>query len=609
MSESEIDRVLEIAAKLSSLRPQTQRFGGVSGEAGQVASNPASRPANPDAQAQSDKPDEVAQESVRKNVTLMSQSGASPRRTNIVESSVGDVWPGAKGRIAREETLRAALPAANRQEVNVTAAAGAKPAGASQRQRPDRTAEREEGADGPSPGGGSVLARSGQPGERGNTREAMQSSLPALRTAERPNWKPESTVPNGAKKLAVPQAELAPLPQLKVQRSSATSISFLVCVALPVIAASIYYGFIASPQYLAEFRFSVTQSSPPALASSGVPTFGNGPSPISNGQIANTTVIAAAGSPLPGGFSVTVSSQQNQIVVDYLLSRQAVADLQERIGVERLYAKPEVDWWARFDDGKPREKFVDYWRWMVSANYDMITGLATAQVRAFAPEDAQLIADSLVKLSDELVNRIDMRPKQDFLKFAQEEYRRAEASLKTAHEALTNLRDTETIVDPNASAVAGNVQLAPTLKASLTQLQATLNSLIERRLDVNGPDVQVLRSQIDAARDQLAQVEGEVSHTSDGAVLANIIGGWEQLILDWQYAQTSLLMSKQNLDQARALTGARTLYLTPYVMPAKPESPTYPLGTLWTFLFGLTLFGAWLAGLLIVKAIKETNQT
>jgi capsular polysaccharide transport system permease protein len=153
------------------------------------------------------------------------------------------------------------------------------------------------------------------------------------------------------------------------------------------------------------------------------------------------------------------------------------------------------------------------------------------------------------------------------------------------------------------------VQLAATLKASLTQLQATLNSLFERRLDVNGPNAQMLRSQIDAARDQLAQVEGEVSHTSDGAVLANIIGGWEQPILDWQYAQTSFLMSKQNLDQARALTGARTLYLTPYVMPAKPESPTYPLGTLWTILFGLTLFGAWLAGLLIVKAIKETNRT
>src|SRR3984893_5905889 len=63
MSESEIDRVLEIAAKLSSLRPQAQRSGGVSGEAGQVsgeagqvASNPVARPANPGAQAQSDKP-------------------------------------------------------------------------------------------------------------------------------------------------------------------------------------------------------------------------------------------------------------------------------------------------------------------------------------------------------------------------------------------------------------------------------------------------------------------------------------------------------------------------------------------------------------------------
>jgi capsular polysaccharide transport system permease protein len=358
---------------------------------------------------------------------------------------------------------------------------------------------------------------------------------------------------------------------------------------------------------VAEFRFSVTQSSPPTLASSSVPTIAGTPSSGSNGQITNTRMssIAAAGSSLLGGLAVTGGSQQNHVVVDYLLSRQAIVDLQERIGVERLYAKPEIDWWARFDDKEPREKFVDYWSWMASANYDVTTGLATAQVRAFSPDDAQLIANTLVTLSEELVNRIEMRPKQDFLKFAQEQYERAEASLKAAHTALTSVSDVEGVVDPNASVVVSNVQVRATLKASLAQLQTALNSLIEQPLDADAPNVQVLRSQIDATKDQLAHVESEVSHTRDWAVLTEFVGRREQLILDLQYAQTRLMTSKQNLDQARALTGAHTLYLTPYVMPFKPESATYPRGPWWTFLLGLTLFGVWLVGLLIANVIKE----
>ena len=70
-----------------------------------------------------------------------------------------------------------------------------------------------------------------------------------------------------------------------------------------------------------------------------------------------------------------------------------------------------------------------------------------------------MIANTLVTLSEELVNRIEMRPKQDFLKFAQEQYERAEASLKAAHTALTSVSDVEGVVDPNASVVVSNVEI------------------------------------------------------------------------------------------------------------------------------------------------------
>jgi hypothetical protein len=48
-----------------------------------------------------------------------------------------------------------------------------------------------------------------------------------------------------------------PGPTPRRARPYGTYISFVVAVVLPIIVASIYYGFIASNLYVAEFRFAV----------------------------------------------------------------------------------------------------------------------------------------------------------------------------------------------------------------------------------------------------------------------------------------------------------------------------------------------------------------
>ena len=103
----------------------------------------------------------------------------------------------------------------------------------------------------------------------------------------------------------------------------------LVCVVLPVALASIYYAFIASNQYVAEFRFTVTDTvmrfDPPTSAG----------------------ILSLLG----GGGGGT--SNQNYIVTDFITSRQAVEELQHRIHVINLYSKPSIDWWSRFSKKQP----------------------------------------------------------------------------------------------------------------------------------------------------------------------------------------------------------------------------------------------------------------
>lgn len=390
------------------------------------------------------------------------------------------------------------------------------------------------------------------------------------------------------------------LPAPRRKRSYATLISFLIFVVLPLAAVARYYIFYASDQYVSEFRFAVTEATPTLP---GMPA-----APPQSGS-ASTASLASAASALLGNYTVSNAAAQNFVVVDYILSRQAVDELEKRIKVRELYSRPDADWWQRFKTGGSLDTFTEYWQRMVHASYDPATGLATVQVRAFRPDDAYLVAKSLVQLSEELVNRIAMRPQLDAVRYAESEAKKAEERLIAARNAMTEYRAKEGVIDPTSSVVTANIQMMQSLQGTLVQLQSQLNGLLRQQLDPNSPAVQTLRSRIQGARDELARVEREVGQSREGTrPLTEVMSKFEQLNLDLQYAQTMVVSSRQMLDQARANAAAQHLYLTPYVTPALAESAVYPKRMMMILIYGLSFFGIWLIGLLIVRSVMEHSR-
>ena len=367
----------------------------------------------------------------------------------------------------------------------------------------------------------------------------------------------------------------------KPKRNYFELIWFVVCVALPVAIATLYYAFIASNQYVAEFRFTVKDAS------------------SQSGGAATSSFLA-----LMGGSGGSLS-YDNYLVTDYLTSRQAAEELQSRINVTQLYAKPEADWWVRFNPSQPMEKFVTYWQKMVTARYDQVTGIATAEVRAFTPEDALLIASSLVTLSEELVNRIANRSQNDAVRFAQREVERAEERLKAIRAKLTEYRNKVGFIDPNTSVIASNSTLIQGLRASLAQMETQLATLQRQNLLPNAPSVVTLQNQINSTKEQLGIVEGAVGRNRSGAALSAIIAEYEQLDLERQFAQNMVTSTMAALDQARASAASQHLYITPYVRPSLPESSVYPRPVLAVATIAALALIFWLIGLLIGRSINE----
>jgi capsular polysaccharide transport system permease protein len=389
-------------------------------------------------------------------------------------------------------------------------------------------------------------------------------------------------------------ASMPPLPQLRAKRISPLFVSFLICVVAPLAAVGIYLFAFASDQYVAEFRFSVTESNPVSGGSS-----------MAAPQSAANAMISSTASALLGGTSVTSASPQNYVVVDYLKSRQALDDIQRRINLRAMFSKSDIDWWQRFEQGGI-EKFADYWSGVVSANYDPVTGLAIAKVKAFTPSDALLIAQTLVTLSEDLVNSIAGRTQADAVKFAEGEVARAENKLKDVRQQVLEFRTNEGVIDPNLSVVPANIELVKQLRANLVQAQTDLATLRGQKLQSGATASQALVSRIAATKDELAKVEREVAKDRDGArALAEIMAKFEKLDLDRQYAQSMLINALQAYDQARAYAAAQHLYLTPYVRPSLPETATYPRRLLTMLLAAGSLFGVWLSGLVIYRSIRD----
>lgn len=369
-------------------------------------------------------------------------------------------------------------------------------------------------------------------------------------------------------------------------RSNGVFISFVIAVVLPVLLATGYFGWFASNQYVVEFRFAVSDTSPTPSAAA---------------------MSSSIMSMISGGSSGS-ATLENYMVADYLTSRQAIEELERRIKVKELYSRPEADWWARFDPSEPMEKFVPYWQKMVTANYDMITGLAVAQVRAFTADDAYQIGNSLVQLSEELINRIANRANIDAVRFAEREVERLQERLKAIRVNVTEYRNRVGVIDPTTSVVAGNSTVQTTLQTNLASLETQLTSLLGRHLLPTSPAVQTLQNQIKATKDQLAAIESTVGSGKDragGAALSKVVSEYEQLAMEQTFAQTMVTGAMAALDQARANAAAQHIYITPYVRPSLPESSTYPRRAFSVLVSGLVAFAAWLIGLLIFRSIRE----
>ena len=127
------------------------------------------------------------------------------------------------------------------------------------------------------------------------------------------------------------------------------------------------------------------------------------------------------------GLAGNVSSTRDALIIkDFIESREVIEQTKYRFDIRKLYARGDKDWLSRLEPDASIEDIIEYWKHKVSIEFDTTSGIAKLHVLAFEPEDSIKIIKAVLTASENLVNDLSKKSRQDSLKFARTELKMAE---------------------------------------------------------------------------------------------------------------------------------------------------------------------------------------
>lgn len=352
---------------------------------------------------------------------------------------------------------------------------------------------------------------------------------------------------------------------------------FVVTVLAPTVLASIYYGVIASGVYISESRFVVRSPE----------------------QKVQTSLVGA----LLQGTGFSRSQDDTYSVRDFILSRDALKELDATVGVRKSYTSRAIDIFNRFpglhwDDSF--ERLFLYYGKHIDVDYDSVSSITTLTARAFTAQDAYNINRALLDMSEQLLNNLNGRSRQDLIRFAEDDVRVAADKAHNASLALLEFRSKQAVFAPDQQA---GIQLegVAKLQEDFIATEAQLAQLI--KLSPDNPQIPGLRSRAETLRKAIGTEGAKV--TSNKGSLSAHAPEFERLALESATADKLLETAITELETARSEAARKQLYLERLVQPNLPDKAMEPrrIRSVFTvFLFGLI---AWGVLSLVLASIRE----
>lgn len=408
--------------------------------------------------------------------------------------------------------------------------------------------------------------------------QASSQGQPQAQPAPGPAAAPQP----GPKPAASPNFEVRPpvTESRPRRRHFMLALSFVLLVLAPAAASAVYLWGFAKDQYVSHVAFSVRSEQPGSAME------------------------------LLGGLSQVSgsSSSDTDILYKYIQSQELVKKIDSEIDLRTIWSKagPAADPIFSYHPPGTIEDLVEYWNRMVQISYDAAGGLLELRVLAFEPEDAHLIAEHIYAESTALINELSQIAREDAIRYAREDLDEAVETLKQARSAVTGFRNRYQIVDPTIDTqdqmgVVSSLQQQ--LAASLVELD-----ILNESSQPNDPRVTQLERKIRVIEKRIEEERRKVgvgTGAQGGEVMADIVGEYERLSVDQQFAEQTYTTTLATFNAARAEAGRQSRYLAAHVKPTQAERATYPQRpTLLALITGFLLL-SWSVLVLVAYSLRD----
>jgi capsular polysaccharide transport system permease protein len=393
--------------------------------------------------------------------------------------------------------------------------------------------------------------------------------------------RPASAAPPGAA-APRPAARVAPpvRPARIKRRHRAVGATFVLAVVVPALVSAWYLWGIADDQYASTVAFSVRKE-----------------------EVGSAIELLGGITELSGS-----SSSDTDILYEFIQSQKLVSEIDTEIDLRAMWSKPDYDPAFAYDPAGTIEDLVDQWERMVRIYYDSATGLIEVRTLAFAPQDATAIATVLYQRSTAMINALNAVAREDSIRYARDELDTAVERLKAARSAITAFRNRTQIVDPSVdlqsqAGLLGNLeaQLAAALIEVDVLKETTRDS--DPRMEQATRRVRVIENRIQSERQKMGIGTG----VEQGQVFADLVGEYERLQVDLQFAEQSYTAALATYDGAQAEARRQSRYLAAHILPTDAEKSQYPQR--WTILGVITLFAflLWAISVLVAFSLKDRS--
>ncbi|MEM0937180.1 MAG: capsule biosynthesis protein [Pseudomonadota bacterium] len=409
--------------------------------------------------------------------------------------------------------------------------------------------------------------------------EAAKPEMTGQTQMSLPPWLAAKTGMQLATPAATPSAVPPPVATARPRaRHGMLLVALLLMVVAPVAVSAWYLYARAADQYASTLAFSVRKEEGPSASE----------------LLGGLTGLSGA------------SSSDTDVLAEFIQSQDLVRRIDTSLDLRSIYTKPSGDPIFTLKEDAPIEDLVVYWNRMVTLYYDGAQGLIEVRVLAFAPQDAEAIANAIYNESSLMINALTAIARDDATRFARGELEAAVDRLKAARTALTEFRTRTQIVDPNAD-IQGQMGLLNTLQAQLADSLIELDLLRETTRE-GDPRIRQTEQRIAVIEKRIEEERAKFGIGGGGAsdeAFADLVGEYESLIVDREFAEQAYLTALTNFDSAQAEAQRQSRYLAAHIQPTLAESAEYPRREMILLAIGFFAVAAWGTALLIYYSIKD----